>query len=103
MKYIQVIDAATNCAYDVYQVSDENFKILFPEEGQDIQFEEDVPENSRTEWAFKEMQKGLIDKKKSKGIDGTYFYRLGFKKQYYPNKKESDLTALGGRPRDCGF
>jgi hypothetical protein len=29
MKNIQIIDGADNCAYDIYQITDEDFKIIF--------------------------------------------------------------------------
>ncbi len=38
MKNIQVIDGAINCAYDVYVATGEDFLLLFPGSGQDIQF-----------------------------------------------------------------
>ena len=38
MKNIQVIDGANNCSYDIFAVTDDEFKILFPDPGQDIEF-----------------------------------------------------------------
>lgn len=42
MKNIMIIDGAINCAYDIYQASDEEFSFIFPAEDQDIQFIEDI-------------------------------------------------------------
>ena len=42
MKNIQVIDGANNCSYDIFAVTDDEFKILFPDPGQDIEFIEDA-------------------------------------------------------------
>ena len=42
MKNIQVIDGASNCSYDIYAVTEEEFHVLFPDAGQDIEFIEDA-------------------------------------------------------------
>jgi hypothetical protein len=44
MKNIQVINGANNCSYDIFAVTDDEFKILFPDPGpgQDIEFIEDA-------------------------------------------------------------
>ena len=36
------------------------------------------------------------DKKEIRGIQGTLFYELEFKREFYPTKRESEMT---GRPR----
>ena len=41
MKTILVIDDAENCAYDHFLAADDFFAVLFPEDGQDIEFIED--------------------------------------------------------------
>jgi len=41
-KNVQIIDGATNCTYSIYAFTDEQFALLFPEEGQDVEFIEDV-------------------------------------------------------------
>ncbi len=45
MKNVMIIDGAINCAYDLFQATDEEFKILFPDDGQDISFIEELPDN----------------------------------------------------------
>ena len=42
---------------------------------------------------WKTLIKNEIDKKKIKGIHGTLFYELLFKKKYYPNKREKDMIV----------
>jgi hypothetical protein len=42
MKNVQVIDGAVNCTYHIFAFTDEQFALIFPEEGQDIEFIEDV-------------------------------------------------------------
>jgi hypothetical protein len=38
---IQVIDSARNCTYDVFEIADSDFELLFPSPRQDIEFSED--------------------------------------------------------------
>ena len=40
MKNIQAIDGANNCTYDVFQASDLEFSLIFPD-GADIEFADD--------------------------------------------------------------
>ena len=96
MKTILVIDGADNCAYDCFEASDELFRAIFPEEGQDIEFIEDFLERNpdgRFGAAFESMWKSPVAKKNVRGIDGILFYELLQKKQFYPNKRDSDLNG----------
>ena len=43
-KNVQIIDAAANFTYSIYAFTDEEFALIFPEEGQDVEFIEDVVE-----------------------------------------------------------
>ncbi len=98
MKTILVVDGAENCAYDHFQATDEFFALIFPADGQDIEFiedfwkrhaEEDLEEEFDRLWARP------VRKRDVHGIDGILFYGLLGKKIYYPNKKDSDLDATG--------
>ena len=42
MKNVQVIDGADNCTYDIYQFTDEEFAVVFPGDGQDVEFAEEL-------------------------------------------------------------
>ena len=93
MKNVQVIDSAENCTYSVYEITDDEFAILFPG-GADIEFIEDV-ENRLGEDAFLQFHPNLwkqpIEKVRVNGIHGTIFYGLSERKrQFYPNKKFYD-------------
>ncbi len=93
MKNIQVIDGAQNSAYDIFAVEDEGFSLIFPED-KDIEFVEDFFERVGKEVAGKILAKAWdnrIDKKIAKGIHGTLFFQLEFKKEFYPNKVETDI------------
>ncbi len=97
MKNIQVIDGAMNCAYDIFTATDEEFKLIFPDEGQDIQFAEDIYSDEEVQMVLAKIWQRRLDKKIVNGIHGTLFYELEYKKQFYPNKKEEDLTINRGR------
>jgi len=95
-KNVQIIDGATNCTYSIYAFTDEQFALLFPEEGQDVEFIEDVmgrlsPEQQ--ERAFSEAWTRPVRKPDAQGIHGTLFYELDYKKEYYPSKRESDVAG----------
>ena len=99
MKNIQVIDGADNCAYDIFSISDTGFLKVFPNE-QDIEFSEDLFERLGDDEASKVLEpiwKNRLVKTEFKGIHGTLFYGLQSKKQYYPNKRDDDLDAIGAR------
>ena len=74
-KNIQVIDGAENCVYDVFQIDNEGFNLIFPNEGQEIQFIEDVKETDEIEEVFRRLWKGRQDRRNIKGIHGTLFYQ----------------------------
>jgi hypothetical protein len=100
MKNIQVIDGAMNCAYDVYATTEEEFLKIFPGVDQDIQFIEDIRDDEEIKQILARMWKQRLSKPEIHGIHGTLFYELTAKKQFYPNKKESDLTAGLSRSQD---
>jgi len=85
-----------NCTYHIYAFTDEQFALLFPEEGQDIEFIEDVWERlSRKQWkrAFSGAWSRPVRKPDAQGIHGTLFYQLEYKKKFYPSKRESDVAG----------
>jgi hypothetical protein len=97
MKNIQVIDGASNCAYDVFAATEEEFLVIFTEQGQDIQFVEDIKEDENVREVLIQIWKRRLEKININGIHGTLFCELLHEKQFYPNKKDSDLTNSFGR------
>jgi len=94
MKNIQVIDGANNCSYDIFAMTDDEFKILFPDPGQDIEFIEDAIDrvgDDELAAIMRNVWKRRIKKPDVNGIDGTIFYELFWKKGYYPNKRDDDI------------
>jgi hypothetical protein len=95
MKNVMVIDGADNCAYDVFAATDEEFAIMFAAEGQDVAFVDEIVAagpKTAVDDAFKKLWSRPVDKKTAVGLHGTLFYELDFKKQFYPNRRDSDLT-----------
>ena len=96
MKHVQVIDGALNCTYSVFAIGDEQFKILFPN-GTDVEFNDDLFDRLGEAEASKLLERlweEPVDKKTVVGIHGTLFYDLGYKKKYYPTKRESEMKVI---------
>jgi hypothetical protein len=104
LKNVQVIDAAENCTYSVYEITDDEFAVLFPN-GSDIEFIEEL-ERRIGEDAFLKFHSNLwrrpIEKIRISGIHGTMFYGLLERKQkFYPNKRfYDDVYAFTPNQRD---
>lgn len=98
MKNIQIIDEMPNTAYDIFSCSEADFHALFAP-GTDIEFIEDVLERlgtDRLSEILTRLWKQPVVKSSVQGIHGTLFYGLAAqKRQFYPNKRESDLNQKG--------
>ncbi|PJG52641.1 hypothetical protein CVM73_24840 [Bradyrhizobium forestalis] len=96
MKNIQVIDGAMNCSYDIFSVTEEEFSVLFPEAGQDVEFIEDAIARVGDE-ELGAMMRNVWNRRVKKpdmvGLHGTLFYELSWKKKYYQTKKSSDIRT----------
>jgi hypothetical protein len=78
-KNIQIIDGADNCEYAVYAVTDDEFRFLFPDDGQDIEFIEDVAARSAEETIARLLAPvwgRRVKKSDVHGLHGTLFYQL---------------------------
>ncbi|GAX91936.1 hypothetical protein [Effusibacillus lacus] len=90
MKNIQVIDGAVNSTFDVYEVDDNLFDTLFPND-QDIAFLSDFPDidNNPTFWS--QLYSNKVNKKSIVGIHGTLHLTGSYvEEENFPNRKESD-------------
>ena len=98
MKNIQVIDGAENCVFDIFEATDERFRVIFPD-GTDVAFIDEVSarENAETlESTLKEIWRNRLKKKDAMGIHGILFYGNEHKKEYYPSRKDEDACNLDG-------
>jgi hypothetical protein len=101
MKNVQIIDGAVNCTYSIYAFTDEQFSKIFPAPGQDVKFIEDVLERlgpEQLDQIFAGVWARPVKKSEAAGINGTLFYELDHKKQFYPSKKESDVAGPPNSP-----
>jgi len=104
MKNIQVIDGALNCTFSIFQATEEEFALLFPEPRQDIQYAEDLallPRQDEVEAALGRLWERPIRKQDALGIHGTLFYQLERYKTYYRAKREDavDPSAVNQAQR----
>jgi hypothetical protein len=91
MKNIQVIDGALNAAYSIFASTEEEFLTIFPEQGQDVEFIEDVVArigDAETGKLRETIWSRPIFKREVCGVHGTLFYDLISKNKYYENKRE---------------
>ncbi len=94
MRNIQVINGALNCTFSLFQATDEEFALLFPEHRQDIQYVEDLvrlAEQSEINSALRRIWQRPIRKSEAQGIHGTLFYQLERYKKWYREKREDTV------------
>jgi hypothetical protein len=104
MKNVQVIDCARNCTFSIFQATDEEFLLVFPEAGQDIQYAEDLGEIPHQEEIFRALYavwERPIRKQDVHGIHGALSYELEHYKRWYPEKREDAVVewAINGAQR----
>jgi hypothetical protein len=104
MKNIQVIDGALNCTFSIFQATDEEFALVFPEHGQELQYAEDVPQlprHEQVEAALRRLWDRPVLKREACGIHGTYFVGLLRYKGLYREKREDavDPSAVNQAQR----
>ena len=89
---MQVIDGAENCIFGIWAVSLEDFEVLFPGDGQDMEFAEDFLEREpeRAQEIWDRVWLCPVDKKTVAGIQGTLFCGLAARKKYFPTKREGE-------------
>lgn len=98
MKNIQIIDGAINCVYDVFQATEEDFDLIFPN-GTDIAFSDELDsreEKKEISEAIERLWKNRISKKRIEGLHGTIFFECEQKKEYYPTRIDDEATNPDG-------
>jgi hypothetical protein len=72
VKNIQVIDGAANCTFSLFQATDEEFELLFPEPRQDIQYAEDLvglPRQDEIASALQRIWQRPLREKREEAVD----------------------------------
>jgi hypothetical protein len=97
VKNIQIIDAADNATFNIFQATDDEFEKIFPGPGQDIEVVEDYVCRVGEEEASKTLSRlweRPMYKQYVEGIHGTLYYDCKEKAKYLPeSKREIDRPA----------
>jgi hypothetical protein len=98
MKNIQFIDTADNATYSIFQVTDEEFALIFPGHGQDLEMPEVAFKRLGQKQAtdlFAAMWQRPILKSQVQGIHGTLFQDYFPKRRHFPtSKREIDRADV---------
>ncbi len=96
MKNVQVIDGAVNSTYDIFQIPDKIFRIIFPK-GSDVAFLDEAEKRLRrmgfdyTIW--NKIYANQVDKKHVISIHGTlHLTGSPASKRYFPQRKECEVV-----------
>ena len=89
MKNVQIIDGADNCTFSIFQLTYDEFALVFPAEGQDIQFAEDL--SAPAGRALSAAWVRPVRKADANGIHGTLFFGFAARRHNFPvSKRERD-------------
>jgi hypothetical protein len=97
MKNIQIMDGAENATFSIFQATDEEFALIFPRAGQDLEVVEDFVNRVGEEAAgltLTPLWQRPIPKEDVQGIHGTLFYDWQSRANYLPpSRREVDRDA----------
>jgi hypothetical protein len=98
LKNIQVIDGGDNATFSIFQATDEEFAVIFPGAGQDIEFPEDLIDRIGPEAAEDVLNRiwtRPILKRDAMGIHGSLYYDFKDKRHFLASsKREIDSEPL---------
>jgi hypothetical protein len=106
MKNIQVIDGALNCTFSIFQATDEEFLLLFPDPRQDIQYAEDLPDSQckmRSTQPYSEFGSAPYESRTYGEFMEPYFTNLKGTRKPTAKREKTPLTPapLIRRNADC--
>ena len=90
MKNIQIIDGALNATFSIFQATEEEFGLIFPGSGQDIEVSEDFQRRVGAEKAKTVLNlvwSRPILKRDAQGIHGTLYCDWADRRGYLPATK----------------
>lgn len=97
MKNIQIIDGALNSTFEIYQLPDEIFEIMFPN-GTDVAFLDDVQKafvRSQIPNPWDIVYGNQVNKVEVIGIHGTLHLTASpINRDYFPTGKEAEVKGL---------
>lgn len=100
MKNVLIVDGAENCEYRLFAMTDDEFKIVFPGDRQNVEFIEDLVDrigDDSVAALLTPVWKREVKKSDVMGIHGTMFYELYCKKKFYPTKNDREMVSALGR------
>ena len=93
MKNVQIIDGAINATFSIFQATDEEFSVIFPD-GRDIEIADDLFERVGEGEALRVLEplwNRPILKRDAMGIHGTLYYDAEARREYLPpSRREVD-------------
>jgi hypothetical protein len=98
MKNIQIIDGAENATFSIFQATEEEFALIFPGAGQDLEIVEDFVTRVGEKAAglvLTPLWERPIRKEEVQGIHGTLFYDYQAKAKYLPESRREVDRADG--------
>ena len=90
LKNIQVVDGAENATYSIFQATEEEFTLIFPGAGQDLEVIEDLFRRAGVEAATAALASiwaRPVRKRDAQGIHGTLFYGYEADRMHLPSSK----------------
>jgi hypothetical protein len=105
MKNIQIVDGAANATYSLFQVTEDEFAAIFPD-NRDIEVIEDMIERLGEDEAGRVLApiwNRPVLKRDAMGIHGTLFYDNDLRREHIPaSKREVDWAsgAINSAQRD---
>ena len=89
MKNIQIVDGAANATFSIFQATDEEFAVIFPD-GRDLELAEDLIERVGEQEAGRVLtplwQRPVL-KSDAMGIHGTLFYDAEQRREFLPSSR----------------
>lgn len=93
MRNVQIIDGAVNATFSVFQATEDEFAVIFPN-GHDIEIADDLVERVGEEEAGRVLDglwKRPILKRDAMGVHGTLFYDADERREFLPiSRREVD-------------
>ena len=93
MKNVQIIDGASNATFSVFQATEDEFAVIFPD-GREMEIADDLVERVGEEEVARVLsplwQRPIL-KREALGIHGTLFYDADDRREFLPaSRREAD-------------
>ncbi len=89
MKNIQIVDGAANATFSIFQATDDEFAIIFPDD-RDIEIADELFDRlgeGEAKRVLSALWERPILKREANGIHGTLFYDANERREFLPQSK----------------